>query len=264
MTFQNKTVWITGASSGIGEALAYEFAKLGAHLVISSRNKTKLEEVKKRCDEYNVNCHIVILDLSEEQNVIKAVNEVLKKKIKIDILIHNGGISQRSYAVETPVKVDREIMETNFFGSVVITKSMLPVMIKQGGAHIVVVSSVVGKFGFPLRSAYSASKHALQGFYESLRAELASDNIPITIVSPGRIVTNISYNAVTHDGTKHGIMDEGQAQGMSVEICARKIIRSIRKNKKDVLIGNKEVLMVYIRKFLPGFFHKLAKKVKPT
>ncbi len=264
MTLKNKIIWITGASSGIGEALAYECARQGAHIILSARNREKLEAVKKQCETYHVTCIVVPVDLTDEQQIKDAVAEVKKKHKRIDILVNNGGISQRSYAIETPVEVDRKVMETNFFGAVVLTKSLLPLMVEQGGAHIVVISSVVGKFGFPLRSAYSASKHALQGFFDSLRAELTNKNIMVTMVSPGRIVTDISYNAITKNGTKHAVMDEGQANGMPVEVCARKIMKAVRKNRKDVLVGRKEIIMVYIRKFLPGLYYTLAQKVKPT
>ena len=190
--------------------------------------------------------------------------DVINHFPKIDILINNGGISQRSLAIETPVDVDRKIMETNFFGAVALTKEVLPALVKDNGGNIVVISSVTGKFGFPLRTAYSASKHALQGFFEALRAELYDKNIKITIVSPGRIVTDISLNAITKNGTKHGVMDDGQAAGMPADVCAQKIISAVSKNKKELWIGGKEVLLIYIRKFLPPLFHMLARKVKPT
>jgi dehydrogenase/reductase SDR family member 7B len=263
MNLKDRTVWITGASSGIGEALAYEFAKQGSNLILSSRNAEKLDVVKNRCESFNIACRVIPLDLTDEKQIRYAAGEVIKRG-RTDILVNNGGISQRSYAIETSPDIDKKIMETNYFGALNLTKSMLPSMVEQGGAHIVVISSVVGKFGFPLRSAYSASKHALQGFFESLRAELVEKNVRVTIVSPGRIVTSISYNAVTKNGARYGVMDEGQAKGMPADVCAGKIIKAIKRNKKDVLIGGKEIWMVYIRKFLPSLYYKLAQKVKPT
>jgi len=177
-------------------------------------------------------------------------------------LIVNGGISQRSLTSETPLEVDRRLMEINYFGNIAITKAVLPHMIKQKSGHIITVSSIVGKFGFPLRSAYSATKHALHGFYETLRFEHQKDNIKVTVVVPGRIKTNVSINALNKDGKQHGKMDPGQDQGMSAEECSRQMIKAIRKNKKEVLIGGRELMMVRLRQFLPFLFYKIVNKIE--
>ncbi len=264
MQFENKTIWITGASSGIGEALAMEWAEYSSRLILSGRNMEKLEEVKLACQKKKAECLVVRLDLTDGQSIDEACQKVFSKYPTIDILVNNGGISQRSTSVETPIDVDRKIMETNFFGAIALTKKVLPGMIKNAAGHIVVISSIVGKFGFPLRTAYSASKHALQGYFDSLRAEMAPDNINVTIVSPGRITTNISLNAIDKDGNKHGIMDPGQANGFPVDGCAKKIVSAVRKNKKDILIGGKETIMVSIRKYFPSLYYRMASKVKPT
>ena len=264
MNFTGKTIWITGASSGIGEALAAEWAQYKPVLILSGRNAGKLNEVKERCEKKGAACLVVPLDLTDTSSISDAALKVFSLYPKIDILVNNGGISQRSYAVETPVEVDRSIFETNFFGAVTLTKKVLPAMVKNNDGHIVVLSSVVGKFGFPMRTGYSASKHALQGYFESLRAELKANNIRVTIVSPGRIFTNISINAINKNGEKHGVMDEGQAKGMPVEKCAKKIIRAVKVYKKDILIGRGELLMYYIHKYLPCIYYNLAAKIKPT
>lgn len=264
MQFQNKTIWITGASSGIGEALAYEWAKYSPKLILSGRNLDKLNEVKSLCESKGAQCTVVQLDLMNQESIEKAAKTVFDSFPKVDILVNNGGISQRSTAIETPIDVDRKIMETNFFGAVALTKQVIPSMVKHQKGHIVVISSIVGKFGFPLRTAYSASKHALQGYFDSLRAELKPDNIHVTMVSPGRITTNISVNAIDKDGKQHGIMDPGQANGMPSDVCAKKIVAAIKKDKKELLVGGKELIMVKIRKFLPGLYYKMASKVKPT
>jgi short-subunit dehydrogenase len=264
MIFKDKSIWITGASSGIGKALAIEWAKYKTKLILSDRDIDKLSEVKINCEEKGAECLAIPFDLTDPEAIIQAAKKVKESFSTIDILVNNGGISQRSLAIETPVSVDRKIMETNFFGAITLTKEVLPLMKQNQSGHIVVISSVVGKFGFPLRTAYSASKHALQGYFESLRAELNSDNINITIVSPGRINTNISFNAINHEGKIHGIMDPGQAKGISAEKCAKKIILAVKKNKKDILVARGESLMVYIRKFLPSIYYKMATRVSPT
>lgn len=260
MNFHNKVVWITGASSGIGEALAYAFAQEKAKVIISSNEPEELNRVKKNCH----NCFVVPFDLTDTEKIHNAVEKVVQEFGNIDILINNGGISQRALAIETPVEIDRKIMEINYFGQIALTKNVIPYMIKNGGGHIAVTTSITGKFGFPLRSAYSASKHALYGFFETLRQELKNEKINITIVCPGRVKTNISINAVTKDGKPYGQMDEGQAQGISVEKCAKKYLSAIRKNKKEVYIGGKEILMVYIKRFFPWVFNKIVDNVNPT
>lgn len=265
MNFKGRTVWITGASSGIGEALAWEFARLGADLVLSSRNTEKLNVLAKELSQqFQISPDVISLDLSNNATVLQAVDQFRNRHQKIDILINNAGVSQRSLVIETPVEVDRKVFEVNFFGTITLTKGVLPMMIEAGGGHIVVMSSVVGKFGMTLRSAYSASKHALHGFFETLRCELSAKHIKVTIICPGRIRTNISVNAVTKDGSDYGKMDEGQARGVSPEKFARRVVRAILRNKKEVATGGKEILMIYIRRFLPWLYYILATRVKPT
>ena len=263
MFFKGSTVWIVGASSGIGKAVAIDMAKLQADLVISSHEEEELEKVREICLQYTKRCSVILLDLEENADYSLQVKEVVQQYGTIDYLILSGGISQRSLVFETPLNIDRRIMEVNYFGNVSLTKAVLPYMEEQRSGHIIVVSSIVGKFGFPLRSAYSASKHALHGFYETLRAEEKSNNIYVTIVIPGRVQTNISYNAVLKDGSQYKQMDAGQAKGISAESCSKQIIRAIKKNKKEVLIGGKELWMVWIRKFLPFLFYSFASKIQP-
>lgn len=264
MYFKNKVVWITGASSGIGEALTYEFARQGAKLIISSNQLEELEKVKLTCESIGTTCFIQFLDMIEVDKMQSITDLLIEKFDKIDVLVNNAGISQRSLVVETPLEVDRKIMEIDYFGTVALTKTVLPYMIKNGGGYIAATSSISGKFGFPLRSAYAAAKHALRGFFETLRAEVYEHNIKVLIAFPGRIKTNISLHALTKDGKAYGKMDDGQNTGISAEKCARKYVKAIRKDKKEVLIGASELLMVYIHKFFPNLFYKLARKIKPT
>lgn len=264
MYFNEKVVWITGASSGIGEAMAYEFSKENARLIISSNNIEELNKVKSNCLKNGTQCDAIFIDLEKPESIKEAFDKVMIITPKIDILINNGGVSQRTLFVDTPMEVFRKIMEINIFGAVELSKYVLPIMLKNGGGHIVATSSISGKFGFPLRSAYAASKHALHGFFESLRLENYKENIRVTIVCPGRVRTNISLHALTADGTAHGKMDDGQDGGITAENCARQILRAIRKNKKEVLIGGKELLMVHFKRFTPFIFTRIVKKIKPT
>ncbi|MFO7658614.1 MAG: SDR family oxidoreductase [Bacteroidales bacterium] len=265
MKFKDKIVWITGASSGIGEALALEFARQGARVVLSARNAEKLAKLVDEISTIGTSMpQVVPFDLENSESIVNAVTNVINRCTKVDILVNNAGISQRSLVVETPVEIDRKVFEINFFGAVTLTKALLPYMIASGGGQIAVMSSVVGKFGFPLRSAYAASKHALHGFFDTLRSELYLKNIKVTIICPGRILTNVSINAITKDGTAYGKMDEGQAKGLPADVFARRVLRALRKGRKEIVTGGKEVLMVYIRRFLPWLYYILASKVKPT
>jgi short-subunit dehydrogenase len=264
MKLHLKTIWITGASSGIGEALAHELAKRQNTLLLSGRNMDRLEKIKKQLSTYNSTIELFPFDLSKPEEIENTADQVLKKHPGIDLLVNNGGISQRSRVDETTVEVDRKIMEINYFGNIILTKRVLPLMIRNGGGHIATTSSIVGKFGFPLRSAYSASKHALYGFYETLRSESYSQNIKVTIICPGRIHTNISYNALDKEGKEQGVLDKGQEHGMSAEKSAKKIVKKLEKEKSEILVGGKELLMVHIKRFLPRLFFLLARKINPT
>jgi dehydrogenase/reductase SDR family protein 7B len=257
--FQGKVAWVTGASSGIGEGIVRDLASKGAKVVLSARKLDALEEIRKSLP--NAEQHFCIsLDLEHSQNFPELANEVVSKMGKIDFLFNNGGLSQRSEASETPMEVDRRIMEINYFGNIALTKAVLPYMqIKQSG-HIIVISSIAGKFGFFLRSAYSASKHALQGFYESVLLEEEKNNINVTIAYPGKINTNISVHALNEKGEQHGVMDHNQATGMSVEECVAILLKAVENKKKEILIGNKEIKAVTLKRFLPRLFWKIIKK----
>jgi short-subunit dehydrogenase len=261
--YQEKVIWITGASSGIGKALAEEWAKSGAKLVLSARNVEALEELKTSLP--NSAEHLVVpLDLADSSNFDTLVKHVVERMGTIDVLVNNGGMSQRSEAYETPLDVDRRIMEVNYFGNIALTKAVLPHFRKQQSGTFVVISSIAGKFGFYLRSAYSASKHALHGFYESLLLEEQKNGIQVTIACPGKINTNISVNALNKSGEKHGEMDHNQATGMPADVCAQKLILAVRKGKREVLIGNKEIKAVTLKRLFPRLFWKVIRKQSAT
>ena len=260
---KNKVVWITGASSGIGEALAKAFASEGAKLILSARREDELNRVKKSLNLLDSDVLILPIDLSDTSKTNELTKTVIDKFGRIDILVNNGGISQRSLTLETPLEIDRKIMEINFFGTIALTKSVLPFMIKQKSGHIIVMSSIAGKFGFFFRSAYSASKHALHGFFEALRMEVFNDDIKVLIVCPGKIKTEISINAITGTGGKHNKMDQSQAEGLSAEECARQILKGIKNNKDELYIGGKELRAIWVKRFFPNLFTRLIRKQKP-
>ncbi|QPH41705.1 SDR family oxidoreductase [Pedobacter endophyticus] len=259
----SKIVWITGASSGIGEALVYEYFKAGNKLIISARNRDELFRVKANCQN-SFNVHVLPFDLSELETLAGKAETALKIFGKIDLLINSGGVSQRGLALETAIDTERKIMDTNFWGTVMLSKAVLPSMIKNGGGQIVVVSSLVGKFGTKLRSAYSASKHALHGYFDSLRTETYQQNIDITIVCPGFIKTNVSVNALTATGQQQGTMDHAQANGMPVDVCAKEIVKAVAAKKEEVYIGGKETKAIWLKRFFPGYFSKKIREAKVT
>ena len=259
----NKTIWITGASAGIGEQLTYQLAKKGNRLIISARRKEVLEKVKSNCvAASHDNIHVLPLDLSEVDSLDEAAKKVFKIHETIDVLVNNGGISQRSLASETNFDVDQRLMNVNYLSAVKLTKLVLPGMIKNNSGHILITSSLVGKFGTPFRSAYAASKHALHGFFEALAAEVWENNIYVTIFCGGYIKTNISLNAITGDGSANNMMDENQAKGKTAEEAAKAMISAVEGNKREVYFGGKEVMGLYLKRFVPSLFARVVRKMK--
>ena len=259
--YQGKTVWITGASSGIGAQLARQFAEEGARIIISSHDQKELEGVTKELKIISKEVYPVVFNLGNPEEVKEAAEKVLEQFQRVDVLMNNGGISTRAEAMETSVGVDRRIMEIDYFSGVTLTKALLPAMIDNAYGHIGVTSSISGKFGWPLRSAYSAAKHAQFGFYKSLWAENYHKGIQVTIFSPGRVRTNISLHALEKNGQEHGKMDPGQAGGITPEKCARQMIRAMKKNRKEKLIGGTELIMVWIHKYCKPLYYHMVNKV---
>ncbi|MBO4665648.1 MAG: SDR family oxidoreductase [Paludibacteraceae bacterium] len=259
-----QTIWITGASSGIGEACAYEYAKGKNQLILTSSSRERLEPVAAQCLAQGAKDVCVLpADFNDLEGITLLVRTAWDAFGGIDVLFCNAGISQRTNVEDTSMDMVRQIMEINYFAPVALTKAVLPLMLQAGGGHIAVTTSIAGVFGFPLRCAYSSSKHALYGFFETLQAEYYDRNIRVTIVCPGRVRTNISMNALDKGGEKHGTMDPGQDKGLPADKAAKQIVRAIRKGQREVLIGRGELIMVYIKRFFPALCAKLARRIKP-
>ncbi len=262
MKFTGKTVWLTGASSGIGEALVYELAKEDIRLIISARRREELDRVKKASGLTDDKCLVLPLDLSNQQSLERAAQQAEERFGKIDVLIHNGGISQRSLAVNTDIEVDRKLMEVNYFGTVALTKILLPKLIAQKESLIIVVTSAVGRIPSPWRSGYAASKHALHGFFDSLRAENYDDGLRVLLICPGFVQTNVSVNALTGDGKALGTMDKATGKGLTAETCAKGIIKAAKSEKEEVVIGGfLEKFGVWSKRHIPWFFSILIRKM---
>lgn len=264
MDLPKKVVWITGASSGIGEALVYEFNKKGALVILSARRIEELERVRSNCENSEETVRILPLDLKNQDTFSKKVREAKEFFGTVDMLINNGGISQRAYAIHSTMESIREIMEVNFFGSVALTKELLPTMVEQKSGHIVVMSSVMGKIGTRYRSAYAASKHALHGWFDCLRQEVYDDNIDVTLVCPGYIKTNVSKNALTADGSKYNQMEDGQKKAMLPEEFAKKLLPKLAQKKPEVYIGGTEILSIYVKRISLRLLNKILRRVKVT
>lgn len=260
-SIKNKVVWVTGATSGIGEAVVYALAEQGAKLVISARRAEELKKVADKCKGSEV--LILPIDLADQSNFEEKKNEVLKKFGRIDILVNNGGISQRSLVKDTSVDVDRKIMEVNYIGTVALSKVVLPQFLKQGSGKFVVTTSTVGKIGSPYRSGYAASKHALHGFFDSLRAELHDNGISVLLVVPGFIQTNISVNALTGSGEQLGTMDKATASGLTAQECAKQVVAGIIANKQEIVVADMKIkFAVFTKRIFPSLFSVLIRKMK--
>lgn len=257
-----KVVWITGASSGIGEALAKAYSERGFYVVLSARKVNQLERVQAEL-KHPEKSRVVPLDVGQYQDLEGQVLPILNDLGRIDVLINNAGISQRSDVLDTGMDVYERIMDVNFMGAIAMTKAVLPKMYQQKSGNITVISSVMGKASTPSRSGYCASKHALHGFYESLRAEAVDHNVYVTMVLPGYVRTNVSVNAVTADGSAHGKMDDVQDQGMSPDKLADKICRAVAKNKAELISGGMEVQAINLYRFFPSLFRRMVKNFKP-
>lgn len=248
----DKVIWITGASSGIGEALAYELSAKNCRLILSARNQDALQKVKEKC---NLTTEILSFDLADFDTAKDQVGKAMAIFGQIDILINNGGVSQRSLLAETDFSVDKKLIEVDYLGTVALTKALLPYFIKRKKGHFVTVTSLMGKFGSPYRSGYCGAKHALHGFFDVLRMEHQKDGIDVTLICPGFIQTNVAKNALTADGSKQKTDDAATQNGMPVAVFARKFVKAVESKKFEAYIGGKEVLGVYLKRFFPKFLH---------
>lgn len=256
--FKDKVIWITGASSGIGEALAIEFAKKGAKLILSARREDVLNSVKDQCQQHASSCLVLPLDVTDEASLAEKTQIAHDWHGHIDMLINNAGISQRSSCMHTEMSTYRTLFEIDVFGQIALTKAVLPIMIEQGSGHLAVTSSVAGKIGVPFRTGYCAAKHAMMGFFDALRTEVTQHNIKVTTITPGFIRTNISANAVSGDGNAYGQQDTNIRGGMEADECAKVIINGFEKGKPEIAVGKGiEMQTLWIKRFFPKALLKL-------
>lgn len=260
MHLANKYVVITGASSGIGEALALHLAGLKCRLVLAARSVAKLEQLRQQCLRQSPEVHVVALDLEDKAQIDEAAGKIKQLVPHVDLLINNAGISQRASAAETKSEVEETIMQVNYHGPIRFTKQLMPHLAKP--SCITIISSMVGLFGFRLRSSYAASKHALHGYFESMSLE--SNDPHILIVCPGRVNTPISFSALHGGGQKHNQADAMQAKGIPADLCAKKIVGAIERRRNMVIIAREERLLWWMRRISPSLFRYVSKRVSPT
>ena len=261
MKKDEKVVWITGASSGIGAALAKIYAEKGTKLILSSRRVPDLEKVKSECP-ISENVKILPIDLNDFDKAAVEVQKAFDFFGTIDVLINNAGVSQRSLIADTQFDVFKKLIEIDYLGTVALSRALLPFFIKQGGGHYVVVSSVMGKYGSPFRSGYAAAKHALHGFFDVMRMEHQKDNIYVTMICPGFVRTPIAMNSLRGDGSVLGLDDLATRKGMKVEDFAQKMFRSVEQKKWEVSFGGKERLGVYLKRLSNKLLHSIVIRSK--
>jgi short-subunit dehydrogenase len=260
MSLHNKVIWITGASSGIGEALAHALVAKNSRLIISARNEAALQAIKTNYPSALI--EVLPFDLLDFDTTPAMVAKAISFFGKIDVLVNNGGISQRSLIAETDFAVDKKIMDVDYFGTIALTKALLPHFIQNQSGHYVTVTSLMGKFGSPYRSGYCAAKHALHGYFDVMRMEHEKDGVAVTLVCPGFVQTNVAINALTADGSPQVKNSETTANGMLLADFIPKMVRAMEQKKFEVYIGKKEVLGIYLKRFLPKYLHKVVLKSK--
>jgi short-subunit dehydrogenase len=264
--WDNKVVWITGASTGIGRALAHAFGERNARCILSSRTEKNLNETAELLGGDRDSVRVLPLDITETGSLAVKEEEARSYFGRIDLLVNNAGISHRSLLEETDLPVIEKLLYANLMGHIVLTRCVLPGMIRRESGCIVGVSSLVGLIGSPYRTIYSAAKHGLHGFYDSLRAEVMKHGIQVTLAVPGFIRTEISKHAVTGNGSFYGVMDKNQETGISPEACAEQIVRGIEKKKLAVYTGfnRRARLAVFLQARFPGVLARILTRADVT
>lgn len=260
MHFKDKIIWITGASSGIGKELAIQLAKKEAKLILTSSNLESLRLVKKEVEQFTKSVQLIPFDLFNLEEIPTLVQSAIAVHGSIDFVIQSAGISQRSLAENTDLQVYKKLMDLNYFAPVAITQEIMPFFKSRNSGAMVIISSVAGLMGFPLRSGYAASKHAIKGYLETLQSEYYKSNIYISSIFPGRINTNISRNALLGNGDKSGKQDANNEVGMAVEDCVKLLLKGIQNRKRNVIIGFPERFLLWLWWFVPSLYYKIAFK----
>ncbi len=257
---KNKVVLITGASSGIGRALAFEFGKHGAKLAIAARNPVHLEETVLALKNQHIDVIATVADVSLEADCKRFVDEAVAQYGQIDVLINNAGISMRALFKDLDLKVIRQLMDINFWGTVYCTKYALPYLLQTQGSVVGIVS-IAGHIGLPARSGYSASKFAMRGFLDTLRIENLKTGLHVMVVAPGFTSSNIRKSALRFDGSQQNETPRDESKMMPPETVAKKIYRGVVKRKRSQIFTFVEgKLAVFLSKWMPALLDRLDYK----
>lgn len=254
---KDKTVIITGASSGIGKALAYEFAKHGAQIVIAARRIEKLETIAEEISQKGIKILAVKTDVAIEADCKNLIDKTVEKFGKIDILINNAGISMRALFKDLDLSVLKRIMDVNYWSTVYCTKYAMPYLLKAKGSTVT-VSSITGYAGLPARTGYASSKFAVHGFMESLRMENYNTGLHVMVVAPGFTESEVRFHALTADGSPQGDTPRKEEKLMSAEEVARRIVKAIKKRRKALVMTFEGKAMVFLRKIFPRWLDKIT------
>jgi len=264
MDFNGKVVWITGASSGIGRELARQFSVLGAKLILTARSEPGLEQTRAACanpDEHK----ILPIDLGDYHNATDWVAEALNLFGCVDVLINNAGVSQRGKVYTTGIDVDESLMKINYFSPVALSKALMPHFMERESGYYVAISSVAGKLGAPRRTSYSATKHAIVGFFDSFRNEMAPYGVNVSVICPGYVKTPIASNALNEKNEAANEVDPDIENGMPVSTAVRKMIHALQREQPEVLIATGMPWLGYhLRRLIPNTFHRLMPKIVPV
>ena len=260
MDFTGRTVWITGASSGIGAALARAFSRAGANIILSGRRQGALDDL---ASQLSTERKILVFEATDYAALPGVVEEAWGWRA-VDILVNNAGISQRSMALDTDFDVYRHLMEVDFFAPLRLTQLVLPKMVARGSGHLVQIASVAGKIGAPLRTGYCSAKHALVGYSDALRAEVAQHGIGVTVVTPGFVQTSIAANALDGHGNRFGPNDDPVNHGIPASEAAETILAGVRSGKREIPVGRgQEMQALWLKRLFPNLLFDRTAKMAP-
>ncbi|MFW5876472.1 MAG: SDR family oxidoreductase [Myxococcota bacterium] len=256
MSFEDEVVWLVGASAGIGEALAHELAGQGARLILSARRAERLEKLRDDLRGRARDVQVLPFDQGDLDAAPDVARQARERAGPVDVLVLNAAIGQNGLALDTELELVERLMRVNFLGPVALAKAVVPAMVERGSGHVVVTSSTLGKFGIHRRSAYSASKHALHGYFDSLRSELRDTGVDVTLVCPGFVRTEIERRALNEAGEAYG-ENRTELKGMPADVFARKMIGVMARRELEATIGGRnERGAVWLKRLAPGLLHR--------